>query len=641
MPRQPDPFAVKEEGGDIRDRGVPGFSWRAFEGTTLGEAPLATLKRVISQRVPWVLALALVAALGLLAGRLLYLQSVAGPYLRAVAEGNRIRLEPITPVRGQITDRHGVPLAFTTPTFNLVVLPADLPRDEVSRQDLLNSVLGDVPADLVDQDSLAQLSLLSYLPRVVAYHLPHDLAVELTVRTARLPGFSVVVAGERAYRGSPSLGGIIGYVGKLTPQDVARGRGDYQLTDTIGKTGLELAYEAALRGTPGKREVEVDAYGHERKVYAAEPPTPGKELTLTIDSKLQDLAYKLLAGSSHGLDGGSVVALDPRSGEVLALVSYPGFDPNAFTVQRDPAVLAQLLHDPRQPLFNRPVAGAYPSGSTIKPFLALAGLTAKIITPATTVLSTGGVYAGQQFFADWKKGGHGLVNVTQAIANSVNTFFYLLGGGSAERPGLGISRLASYLANFHFGQATGIDLVGERRGFIPTPAWKQAAYHDRWYLGDTYNVSIGQGHLTVTPLQLAVGYAAIANGGTMMWPHLVREVRDSTAKVTVTAPRALGKLAVDSGALKVVQDALRQTVTAGSAHGLADALLPVAGKTGTAQTSPSQPTHAWFAGYAPAQAPEIVVLVMLEHGGEGSVTAVPIARQLIDWYAQHRAANQP
>lgn len=640
MSARPDPFAIREAGGDIRDRAVTGFSGRASEGSTLGEPGLGTLRRVISQRVPLMLGICLCLGLLLLSWRLAYLQGVEGARLRQVAEGNRIRLEVVTPLRGQIVDARGTALAFDVPSFNLVVLPADLPRNESDRQDMLNNVLGDVPTELLDQESLTQLNQLSYLPRVVAYHLPRDLALRLTVRTAHLPGFSVIAAGERAYLAGSGLGSVLGYVGKISPTDLSRSAlgTDYQLTDMVGKTGLEQQYETELRGTPGRREVEVDAYGHQRKVYATQPPVPGVQLALTIDSELQALAYKLLAASSHGQNGGSVVAIDPRNGEIRALASYPGYDPNIFTLQRDNAAITQLLQDPRQPLFNRPISGIYPSGSTIKPFLALAGLNEHVITPQTTVLSTGGVWAGNQFFADWKAGGHGLVNVYQAIANSVNTFFYLLGGGSDDRTGLGISRIASYLASFHFGQPTGIDLAGESKGFIPTPAWKQATYHDRWYRGDTYNVSIGQGHLTVTPLQLATGYAAIANGGSLLWPHLVHQTVFPDGHSEPVAPRTLGKLNVDAATLKVVQDALRLTITAGSARSLGSVPIAVAGKTGTAQTATNQPTHAWFAGYAPAGQPELVVLVMLEHGGEGSSTAVPIAHELFAWYVNHRTA---
>jgi len=638
MPRRPNPFAIKESGGDIGDRDVAGFSFRAYEGTSLGEPGLGSLRRVISQRVPQVLAFIVGVVFLLLGTRIAYLQMVRGQYWRSIAEGNRIRLVVVPAQRGELVDRHNQPLAWNTPSFRLLAIPQDLPRAETERQELLNRILAPVPTELLDQENLMKLGPALNLPVSLASHLPLELALQLMALTANEPGFKVEVTAERTYAEGYAWGHVLGYIGPVSSRDLAQSRGQYQLTDVTGKAGLELEYEQLLRGTPGKREVEVDALGHERKVYAALDPVPGAKLKLTLDSRLQAVAYRALerAVKGTGKRGGSVVVLDPRSDEVLAMVSYPSFDPNIFTVARDRAKINELFQNEQKPLYNRAIQAAYPPGSTIKPFYAGAALQEGVITPQTTVLSTGGIQAGNQFFADWKAGGHGVTNVYRAIAESVNTFFYIIGGGTDDRRGLGISRMVSYLARFAFGRNLNIDMPGERPGFIPTPTWKAATMNERWYRGDTYNVAIGQGNLIVTPMQLAVGYAALATDGILRWPHLVRQVAYPSGEVSDVLARPLGIPILDEATLRVLRAAMRQTVTAGSARSLGSLPVAVAGKTGTAQTSPGKATHAWFAGYAPAEAPELVVVAMVEYGGEGSSVAVPIARDIFAWYADVR-----
>lgn len=640
MPRRPDPFAIKEAGGDIRDRNVDGFSHRQIEGTTLGEPGLATLRRVISSRVPSILAASVALSMFVIGGRLIFLQVARGEYYRTVAEGNRIRLTVVQAQRGEISDRNGATIATNTPSFNIEVLPADLPRDETERQTVLNDVLGSVPTELLDQDQVQSLSQFSYLPRVVAKGLSRELALSLMVKTSQMRGFSIVAVGEREYKDDATTGQLLGYVGNLSPKEYEQFQGAYQLTDSVGKTGIEFDYESTLRGKPGRRQVEVDALGRERTVYASEPPISGGKLELTIDLRLQKLIYQSL-NRAAGRQGGSAVVINPKNGEVLALVSAPGYDANLFTINRNSELLTGLLQDERRPLFNRAIAGQYPPGSTIKPFIAAAALNEKVITPQTTVLSTGGIQTGDQFFADWKAGGHGVVDVYRAIANSVNTFFYIVGGGTDSRPGLGISRITKYLEMFGFGRVTKIDLPGEETGFVPSPAWKQSTLKDRWYRGDTYNVSIGQGNLTVTPLQLAVGYSAMVNNGVAITPHLVKAVRLPNGEINTTELTKDYEVKLDNDVLGVVRTSMRQTITSGSAQSLNSLPIAVAGKTGTAQTATNRPNHAWFAGYAPANDPEIVVVVMVEYGGEGSAVAVPIAREIFNWYALNPLPSQP
>ncbi len=635
MVRSNDPFAIKEWGGDITDRDVKGWSWRVFEGTSLGEAEVGSLKRVISQKATLFIFLFLWLAISLLSLRVFWLQAVQGKYWRSVAEGNRIRLEVVNPSRGLIADSAGRILAYNVASFRLVAVPAELPSDDVVREELLTSVLSDVPTELLWQDNITKLAKTSYLPLVIASPIPHDLALKIMVMTGEGSGLRIEPTAERFYHNGETIAHLIGYVGQVSAEEYEAGSGKYQLTDTKGKVGIESVYEDLLRGQPGAKEVEVDASGLERKTYATRAAVAGTRLNLTIDSQLQQVAYEALerAVTDSGGKGGSVVVMRPQDGAIKALLSYPSYDPNVFTSARNSETIANLLADSKYPLFNRSIGGEYAPGSTIKPLVAAAALEEGVITPSTSFMSSGGVYAGAQFFADWKAGGHGLTNVYKAIAESVNTFFYLVGGGSTDRLGLGITRLSDYFMRFGLGKLTGIDLAGERSGFVPTPLWKQETFNDRWYRGDTYNVSIGQGNLLVTPLQLAVAYSAIVTDGRLVRPYLIDSVVYPSGEVSPYQSLAAGEIKLNSDTLEVVRQGMRQTVTSGSARSLSTLSLPVAGKTGTAQTGTTTNTHAWFAGFAPANDPAIVVVVMIEFGGEGSQTAVPVARDIFNWYS--------
>lgn len=641
MVRSNDPFAIKEWGGDIADRDVKGWSWRIFEGTSLGEAEVASLKRVISQRAALLLFLFLLSAISVLGIRSFWLQGINGQYWRGIAEGNRIRLEIVNPSRGLIADESGRTLAYNVASFRLVAIPAELPKDEVQKEELLTKVLGDVPTELLLQDNITKLTKPSYLPLVIASPIPHDLALKLMTLAGEGSGLRVEPTAERYYNSGLSLAHLIGYVGQLSGEEYEAANGKYQLTDTKGKVGIEAVYEDILRGQPGAREVEVDASGLERKTFATKSAVSGARINLTINSELQDIAYSSLenAVKSSGGKGGSVVVIRPQDGAVMALLSYPSYDPNVFTSSRNSEIIASLLSDPNYPLFNRSIGGEYAPGSTIKPLIAAAALEEGVINPSTSFLSTGGVYAGSQFFADWKAGGHGITNVYKAIAESVNTFFYLVGGGSPDKPGLGITRLSDYLIRFGLGKVTHIDLLGERTGFVPTPLWKQEVFKDRWYRGDTYNVSIGQGNLLVTPLQLAVAYSALVTDGRLVKPYLIDSIVYPSGETANFKSLEHGKIELKTDTLEVIRQAMRQTVTSGSARSLSSLSIPVAGKTGTAQTGSNTNTHAWFAGFAPATNPEIVVVVMIEFGGEGSQVAVPVARDIFNWFAQSKTVN--
>lgn len=633
MQKGRDPFAIKEIGGEIKDRTVSGYLARQEEGASLGGDSLASLRRVISKQVPHLAAVVILVIGMIMSARVIWLQGIRGNYWRSVAEGNRIRLEVTPAQRGLIVDRDGTVMARNAPSFSIVVTPADLPKDENARQVMLNDILSQVPAELVQAAELKKISQISYLPQVIAAGISHDLAIKLMASLNNYKGVKVEPVNQRDYVAGPSAAHLLGYVGFLSPEEYDQKKDTYEYSDYIGKAGLEFSYEKYLKGIDGHKQVEVDARGYERKIYATTKPIAGDKLVLNIDDELQKTLYDGLAISLKNTGrGGSAVAINPENGAVMALVSYPSYDPNIFTINHDNKEITKALTDKSKPMYFRPIAGEYPPGSTIKPFYASAGLDEGIITDKTTVLSTGGVYLGHQFFADWKAGGHGVVDVYKAIAESVNTFFYLLGGGREGQSGLGVSGLTKYLLQFGFGQDLAVDVPGAREGFVPSVEWKLQTTGERWYSGDTYNLSIGQGNLLVTPLQLAAAYGALATDGIEYEPRLVNKIVKPDNSEEFVSPKVIRNLNIPQNILEIVQKGMRQTITSGSARSLGTLSIPVAGKTGTAQTGTSGRTHAWFAGYAPYDNPKIVVVVMVEQGGEGSSVAVPIARRAFEWY---------
>ncbi|MFA4937249.1 MAG: penicillin-binding protein 2 [Patescibacteria group bacterium] len=637
MIRNRDPFVIRIEGGSIKDRELAGYSDRRYEGTGIPAKEIGSLNRVIEPRIPRILLLVFVIFFTILGGRVMWLQIAQGDEFRTIAEGNRIRLEILPAQRGLIVDRQNKKLVSNTAEFNLIVVPADLPKDIYNR----NSIFSQLQA-IASKDNyelvIDDLDYNSYQPKVLYTQLNHNQALTLMSQSTDWPGVEVKIASRRDYTEAEYLSHVLGYMSLLSGEEYKKMNQIYQFTDSIGRSGIEAAYEEELRGIRGKREVEVDNLGRTREVYASVDAISGDRLTLTIDSGLQQVVvdsmnkYLKLAN----LKKGAAVALDPKNGDILALASFPLFNPNNFGLQEKNQEVVNILQDGNKPLFNRSISGEYPAGSTIKPFIAAAALQEKIITPQTTIMSTGGLWAGNKFFADWKAGGHGLTNVYSAIADSVNTFFYTIGGGTEKFNGLGIDRLASYLKKMNFGQLSYIDLTGESKGLVPTPEWKRLNYNDKWYLGDTYNLSIGQGQILVTPLQLAVNYAALINNGDIYQPHLIKMIQDSVFGAKIIEPQKNGSLPIDPENLEIVKKGLRDTVVYGSGRSLSSLTRPLAGKTGTAQVDNNQLPHAWFVGFVPYEDPSMVLVILVENGGESTATAVPVAKEIFDWYINNR-----
>lgn len=624
---------------DVTDAAAQG---PAAEGRTPQYLGVAVSRRRLN-----VLLVVLLCAFGVLTARAAQLQVFSGDEHRTRADRNRIRVLPTPAVRGIFFDRTGVPLVSNVPSFTLRVTAADLPQDADARA----RVFAEVPALAgMDQAEFAvavgEARRTPYVPVAVQGGIPYDDAVRLTVAAERFPGVDVTVDTVRRYAGAPglaSLGHLFGYVGKITEEAYAAAApGTYLLNDRIGRSGIEAAFETLLRGTFGTRQAEVDALGREQRVIAERPPADGQSIRLTLDLAAQERLEDALVAAMRRAGGrrAAAVALDPRDGGVIALVSLPGYDQNLFAGGVSSSTYRALNEDDDRPLFGRAISGLYPSGSTIKPLVAAAALEAGVITSQTTVESTGGIRYGAWFFPDWKAGGHGRTDVRKAIAESVNTFFYMISGGTESFPGLGIDRLSAWLMRFGLGAVTRIELPGEAAGLVPTPEWKERVKKDAWVIGDTYHAAIGQGDVLVTPLQMAVVTQAFANGGTVFAPHLLAARRGADGEALVVPEKLAGDF-LSPQTLDMVRQGMRQTVTAGSAPSLMAVPVAVAGKTGTAQGRPDRPAHAWFTGFAPYDRPEIVITVLIEEGGEGSHAAVPVAREFLSWYfsADRRAPS--
>ncbi|MFA6993300.1 MAG: penicillin-binding protein 2 [Patescibacteria group bacterium] len=615
---------------------------------TLGSERSQFLGSAISEKK---IKLFLVISLLLLAsllGRSFYLQTVKGAYYHNLAEGNRLRISSLPASRGVIFDRTGQQLVKNVPDFNLLITPADLPADTVARLKVLTEVSSLVNLSVAEINNLiSEHEPYIYQPILIKSGLDYQATLRGKLKEAEWPGVSLTTGSRRDYllasgeETAYSLAHVLGYNGQLSKTEYEKHAGEgYFLNDQIGKTGLELYYEKELKGYNGQKQVEVDALGREKEIIGQTEAIAGQDLILNIDYGLQKEAEKALSAAlkSFNKRRGAVVALNPQNGEILALVSLPAYDSNKFSAGISVADYSLLSNNPERPLFNRVVSGAYPSGSTIKPVMATAALAEGVITPQTTFNSVGGIKILDWFFPDWKAGGHGITNVYKAIAESVNTFFYMIGGGypadgNPTHPyqfnGLGPEKITAWLKKFGLGTATGIDLNGEADGFVPSVEWKNKTTGEQWYIGDTYNLSIGQGNLLVTPLQVASWTATVANGGTIYQPQLVKKIGEWEV-----APKALAANLAPAEYLAVARAGMRQAVTAGSARSFATLPIEVAAKTGTAQWNNNKAPHAWFTCFAPYQNPQIVVTVLIEEGEEGSRTAAPVAWQILNYYGK-------
>lgn len=574
--------------------------------------------------------------------RTFWLQILKGAYYSERSNKNTVRLYQSQPIRGIIYDRNNEALAENIPDFNLLIIPADLPKNSLELQKWVKNFSEFFKKGEAEiSDFVKNLNKSSTEPISFNVDLNHDTLVLLETQLSNLPAVFISKETKRIYIDGNYFAHLTGYLGKASSKDL-KINSSYSLRDLVGKDGLEVQYEKELRGIPGQIAVLVDSDITISNTFIAKEPSAGNNLYLNIDGNLQklltDTLYEKMAQTNAS--GSAAVVLNVKSGEILALVSLPNFDNNLFGEGLSSKTYQQLANDKTQPFFNRAIAGNYPSGSTIKPFIASAALAENIISPDYKVDDTlGYITIPNQYnpdivytYHDWKA--HGFVNMKQAIAISANVYFYIIGGGYKNIAGLGINRIEKYLKLFGFGSNLGIDLPGESNGLVPDPAWKKAAKKENWFTGDTYNVSIGQGDILVTPLQMVSGVAAVANGGTLWRPKIVSKIIDLDGKIIKEfKPEMIRNLIVNDEKLKVVREGMRDAVTNGSAWLLNDLPIKVAGKTGTAQvTNTFRKTNAWFTGFAPYDNPEIALAIIIEGAGEGSTAAVPVAKQVFEWY---------
>ncbi len=580
-------------------------------------------------------------AFGLIYSRLYFLQVVKGPEMRSVSEHNRVRLVRVPAARGVVYDRNGEILIDNRPSFDVVFVPEDA-RD---RKAVLRTLAGHLsePETAVVERLKAPSKRPPYEGIVVRRDLDWQGVVALETHQLELPGISLQVGPRRYYPFGPLASHLIGYVGEVSESDLANPELGLRPGDLVGKANLEKAWDKELRGEPGGQQVEVDALGRRVRVLDEEPDVPGNTLTLTIDRDLQEEAERALGDHT-----GAVVAIDPRNGELLVLASRPSYDPNVFSRGIQRAEWRQLMQDPLKPLNDRAVQGQYPPGSTFKVAVAAGVLEEGLVTPNAGVHCAGGTPFGNHFFRCWRKGGHGGVNLHEAIVQSCDVFFYQMG----QR--LGVDGIADYARRFGLGLLSGIPLDHEKAGTIPDTQWKRKRFKQPWFAGETLSVAIGQGYVTATPLQMANLAATIANGGTRYRPQYVKRIEAPDGSLrTEIQPEVLGTTGISPATMKAVQSAMRDVVM--SDHGTGKkarvAGVEVAGKTGTAQVvtlagsnkkARGTRDHAWFIAFAPVENPEIAMAVLVEHaGGGGGAFAAPVAKQILTRYFSRNQGPVP
>jgi len=597
-------------------------------------------------------------AFGGLFARFFYLQVFQHAHYQTLAETNRIAIVPIVPNRGVVTDRNGIVLAQSYSGYTLEIMPS-----RVKNLDETIDALADI-VDVQPRDRKRFRKLLEESRNFESLPLRTRLSDEEVARFAvhryRFPGVEIKARLFRQYPFADVASHVIGYIGRINDKDVERIAdwdevANYKGSDYIGKVGVELSYERELHGTTGWEEVEVDANGRAVRTLSRTPPASGNNLRLSLDIKLQQAAE-----AAFGDRRGALVAIDPRSGDVLAFVSKPGYDPNLFVDGIDPANWQELNESPDKPLLNRPLRGAYPPGSTIKPFLALSALNSGKRTPTQTIFDPGFFQIPGQAhrFRDDKPGGHGTVDMYKSIVVSCDTYYYLLANETD------IDVTARFMSRLGFGQKTGIDIEGELTGVLPSREWKRQRFagknyreeHRKWYLGDSISAGIGQGYNAFTPIQLAHAIAVIANDGVSYTPHLVKSVQSlRTGEVREIARDPASSLGVKPEYLAVIKNALVGVNREGtSAAAFKNAKYVSGGKTGTAQVYSLKGEkysehrvderlrdHAWFVAYAPADKPRIALAVLVENGGFGAQAAAPVARKVLDYYLLGDSAVGP
>lgn len=606
-------------------------------------------QRLFTSRIIMCVIMAL-ALIGIVVARLIQLQVADSDYYSAQSQGNRIRVQPLPPTRGLIFDRGGRVLAENLPTWQLELTPEQVPDLEETLRKL-------VAIGLLEEEKLGSIREMIARKRrfdsiPILQRMDDEAVARFAVQRPYFPGVEIRARLLRHYPFGPSAAHALGYVGGISVTDQGElDPSEYAGTSYIGKVSIERAYEQELHGRVGHADVVVNAHGRAMETLDSKASNPGSDLMLTLDVELQMIAERALEGRR-----GAVVAIEPGSGEILVFASAPSFDPNLFIAGLTPDEFRALQQDPDQPLFNRALRGAYPPGSTIKPMLALAGITERIIDPNKTRYCRGyfTLPGHSHRYRDWKPEGHGFVNMHDAIAQSCDTYFYELANQ------MGIDTISTALRSFGLGTTTGVDIRGEARGLVPSREWKKTAFTEPgdqvWFPGETVITGIGQGYLLTTPLQLAQATATIAARGVRHRPSLVRALRDSaTGEITRAEPsEATAAVEANESDWDRIIAAMRGVMSdrSGTARFVGrESPWKIAGKSGTAQVitvaqdetydeeelAERMRDHALFVAFAPVDDPAIAVAVIVENGGSGSGVAAPVARQVIDtWLGKKR-----
>ncbi len=581
----------------------------------------------------------------LLLARFVWLQIIKHDHYAAQAEENRISILPSVPNRGLIVDRNGVVLASNYSAYTLEITPSKINGE---LQTVINDLALLVNIDAKDRKRFKKLMEESknFGSIPLRTRLTDEEVARVTVQRFRFPGVEIQARLFREYPLGEVASHVVGYIGRISQKDAQKidemeDSANYNGTNYIGKEGLEKSYEKLLHGTTGYEEVEVSASGRAVRTLSRVSATPGSNLILSIDIELQKIIEQ-----AFGERRGALVAIEPSTGDVLAYVSKPTFDPNLFVDGIDQQNWDELNNSPDRPLVNRPLTGTYPPGSTYKPFMALAALELGKRTPTNSISDPGFYILGNHKFRDDKEGGHGNVDMYQSIVQSCDTYYYILAND------LGVDAIHDFMKPFHFGELTGIDLEHERRGLLPSTAWKRKAYKNptmqKWYAGETISLGIGQGYNSFTPLQLAHATAILANNGVIMRPHLVKMIEDPVTRTrSLTVPRESGRIPLKQENIDIIKQAMVGVTKEGtSARVFANTEYISAGKTGTAQVigikknekynakliAEHKRDHSLYTAFAPVDNPRIAIAVIVENGGFGAEAAAPIVRKALDYY---------
>jgi penicillin-binding protein 2 len=574
--------------------------------------------------------------------RVWYLQVLKGSDFMGLSENNRVRLVSLPSYRGEITDRNGVTLASIRPSFNLYITPEDV-------QDLgetLNALKEKIDFDIQKVKSDIRQSQ-PFLDVLIKADIQREQVAFVEENNRLLAGIHLKVEPLRDYHYGELAAHTLGYLGEINKDKLMKGEAGYRMGDIVGKEGIEFLFEQDMQGKKGYKEVEVDVSGRELAVLRKSPPQSGNHVQLTLDLRIQKVVEQLMTGTEETPINGSAVVIKVQTGEILAIASKPSFDPNLFSAGISSAEWRKLLFNTEHPLQNKAIDGQYPPGSVYKIIAAYAALEEKTVDPEDTVFCPGYYRLGRRLYRCWRRGGHGDVDLHDALVQSCDVYFYTVGHK------MGIDTLARYAKMLGMGSLTRVNLIGEKPGLVPTKDWKLKARGEEWLAGETISASIGQGFNLVTPIQQARLLATVANGGMVLKPYLVRQIKDKDGRVVKEVfPSIEKKLESRPDTLSIIQKGLFGVVNEKRGTGWRARMkqITVAGKTGTAQVvrlkkGPKSEEdeeipykhrdHAWFVGYAPYENPEIAVAVIVEHGGHGGSAAAPIVRQIIEAYNKY------